>query len=186
MYFIHFTFGLLFSLNVVRYPQKSLRLTEMLYFILSIHSSYLCILPFQVSFQLNLLYSRWEKVNTKVWFYNTEHHFSSWGISMNWLRSCYNNTVKFYKYCKISNIRHTKFQNLNDSRFIMLLSLPNPFKLIVKLRMKMWLEQHRHDPTTSEWSTILLPTKVHLILEVWQYLSSITYVTCVNVRYGVF
>ena len=24
-------------------------------------------------------------------------------------------------------------------------------------------------PTTSEWSTILLPTKVHLILEVWQY-----------------
>ena len=24
-------------------------------------------------------------------------------------------------------------------------------------------------PTTSEWSTILLPTKVWLILEVWQY-----------------
>ena len=24
-------------------------------------------------------------------------------------------------------------------------------------------------PTTSEWSTILLPTKVHSILEVWQY-----------------
>ena len=28
-------------------------------------------------------------------------------------------------------------------------------------------------PTTSEWSTILLPTKVQLILEVWQYVTSL-------------
>ena len=28
-------------------------------------------------------------------------------------------------------------------------------------------------PTTSEWSTILLPTKEQLILEVWQYVTSL-------------
>ena len=27
-------------------------------------------------------------------------------------------------------------------------------------------------PTTSEWSTILLPTKVHLVLETWRYFIS--------------
>ena len=36
-------------------------------------------------------------------------------------------------------------------------------------------------PTTSEWSTILLPTKVQLILEVWQYnlfrISMVTLIT---------
>ena len=40
-------------------------------------------------------------------------------------------------YCKISNIRHTKFQNLNVSHLILQLSLPNPFKPGVKWIMKM-------------------------------------------------
>ena len=40
-------------------------------------------------------------------------------------------------YRKISNISCTKFQNLNDSRFISQLSVPNPLKPGVKLRMKM-------------------------------------------------
>ena len=40
-------------------------------------------------------------------------------------------------YRKISNIRHTKSQNLNDSRLVLLLSLPNPLKPSVKSRMKM-------------------------------------------------
>ena len=42
--------------------------------------------------------------------------------------------------CKISNysnIRRTKFQPLNYSRFILQLSLPNPLKPGVKLRMKL-------------------------------------------------
>ena len=40
-------------------------------------------------------------------------------------------------YRQISNIRHNKFQNLNLSRLILLLSLPNPLKQGIKLRMKM-------------------------------------------------
>ena len=73
-------------------------------------------------------------------------------------------------YRKISNISCTKSQNKNDSRLFLQLSLPNPLKPRVKLRMKMLLEQRRqaYAPTTSEWSTILLPTKGQLILEVWQ------------------
>ena len=41
------------------------------------------------------------------------------------------------KYLKVSNIRRTKPQNLNASRLILQLSLPNPLKPGVQLRMKM-------------------------------------------------
>ena len=40
-------------------------------------------------------------------------------------------------YRKVSNIRRTKSQNSNASRLILQLSLPNPLKPGVKLRMKM-------------------------------------------------
>ena len=40
-------------------------------------------------------------------------------------------------YSKIFNIRHTKLPNLNVSRLVMRLSLPNPMKPVVKSRMKM-------------------------------------------------
>ena len=40
-------------------------------------------------------------------------------------------------YRKISNIRHTHNQNLNDSRLIMQLPFPNALKPGVKSRMKM-------------------------------------------------
>ena len=40
-------------------------------------------------------------------------------------------------YRKVSNIRRTKSQNLNASRLILQLPLPNPLKPGVKLRMKM-------------------------------------------------
>ena len=43
----------------------------------------------------------------------------------------------YANYCKIFNIRRTKPQNLNDSRLILQLSLPNPLKPGVKSRMKM-------------------------------------------------
>ena len=46
-------------------------------------------------------------------------------------------------YREVSNIRRTKSQNLNASRLVLKLSLPNPLKPGVKLRMKMWLEQRR-------------------------------------------
>ena len=40
-------------------------------------------------------------------------------------------------YRKISNIRRTKFLNLNASRLVLSLSLPNPVKPCVRSRMKM-------------------------------------------------
>ena len=40
-------------------------------------------------------------------------------------------------YCEISNTRHTKSQNLNVSRLVLQLSLPNPLKPGVKSRMKL-------------------------------------------------
>ena len=46
-------------------------------------------------------------------------------------------------YCKICNISGTKSQNLNDSRLVLQLPLPNPLEPGVKFRMKMWLEQRR-------------------------------------------
>ena len=56
-------------------------------------------------------------------------------------------------YCQISNIGHTKFQNLNVSHLILQLSLPNPFE-------NENVAPVHALPNTSEWSTILLPTKV--------------------------
>ena len=40
-------------------------------------------------------------------------------------------------YRKVSNIRRTKSQNLNDSHLVLKSSLPNPLKPGVKSRMKM-------------------------------------------------
>ena len=40
-------------------------------------------------------------------------------------------------YRKVSNTRRTKSQNLDDSRLVLQLSLPNPSKSGVKSRMKM-------------------------------------------------
>ena len=40
-------------------------------------------------------------------------------------------------YRQFSNIRCTQFQNINGSRLVLQLTLPNPLKPGVKLRMKM-------------------------------------------------
>ena len=45
--------------------------------------------------------------------------------------------LQYFIYCKISNKRQAKSQNLNDSSLVLHLSLPNPLKPGVKLRMKM-------------------------------------------------
>ena len=44
---------------------------------------------------------------------------------------------KYKLYRKVSNIKRTKSQNLNDSRLVLQLSLPNRLKPGVKSRMKM-------------------------------------------------
>ena len=45
--------------------------------------------------------------------------------------------LNYLTYRKVSNIRHTKCQNLNDSRLVLQLSVPNPLKPSVKSIMKM-------------------------------------------------
>ena len=63
-----------------------------------------------------------------------------------------------------------KFENLNLSRIVWQLSLPNPLKPGVKSRMKMWVAQVDRWCSNYIWVIkILLSTKVRHILEVWQY-----------------
>ena len=76
-------------------------------------------------------------------------------------------------YRKISNIRPTQNQNLNDSRLIMQLPLPNPFKPYVENEDVVGAAPTGDTPTTSEWSTIVLPSKVRIILETWRYIAFI-------------
>ena len=47
------------------------------------------------------------------------------------------NNTPWHTYRKVSNISGIKFQNLNVSRLVVQLSLPNPMKPVVKSRMKM-------------------------------------------------
>ena len=69
-------------------------------------------------------------------------------------------------YRQISNIRRNYYQNLNVFRLVWKLPLPNLLKPGVN-----GAAPTGDAPTTAEWSTILLPTKVPLILEVWRYIS---------------
>ena len=48
-----------------------------------------------------------------------------------------------HAYRENSNISRTKSQNLNVSRLVLPLSVPNPLKPDVKSRMNMYLEQRR-------------------------------------------
>ena len=67
--------------------------------------------------------------NKIVWFlYGTFLLVNIWRVT-DGSSCCY--------YRQVSNIRRTKSQNLNDSRTVLRLSLPNPLKPDVKSRMKM-------------------------------------------------
>ena len=49
-----------------------------------------------------------------------------------------------YSAChQTTSLSHTESQNLNVSRLVLQLSLPNPLKPGVKLRIKLKFEQHR-------------------------------------------
>ena len=75
-------------------------------------------------------------------------------------------------YRQVSNISRTKIQNLNVSRRVLLLSLCNILKPGVKFENEdvVGAAPPGDAPTKSEWSTIVLPTKVRLILEVLMYI----------------
>ena len=51
--------------------------------------------------------------------------------------SLHSYTHMYQEYCKVFNIRRTKYQNLNDSCLVLQLSVPNPLKPSVKSIMKM-------------------------------------------------
>ena len=74
--------------------------------------------------------------------------------------------VKHYR--KISNIRRTKSEKLSDCRLVLQLPLANPLKPGVENEDVVGAAPTGDAPTTSEWSTISLPTQVCLILEGWR------------------
>ena len=64
-------------------------------------------------------------------------------------------------HSKISNISRIKSQNLNDACLVLQLPLPSPLKPVLSRESR--AAPTGVAPTTSEWSTILLPTQVWLI-----------------------
>ena len=66
---------------------------------------------------------------------------------------------------KISNISASKSQNFNDSRIVLQLSLPSPLNT-VKNDDVVGALPTGDAPTSSKWSTSLLPNNPRLILEV--------------------
>ena len=75
-------------------------------------------------------------------------------------------TEQIMHYHQISNIRHTKSQNLNVSRLVFAQSIEA--RCQVENEDVVGAASTGDAPTTSEWSTILLPTKVRLILEIFR------------------
>ena len=73
------------------------------------------------------------------------------------------------RYCEISNIRRTKNPNLNVFRLAVAFAQSNEARCQVENEDVIGAAPTADAPTTSEWSTILLPTVVRLILETWQY-----------------
>ena len=63
-----------------------------------------------------------------------------------------------FKYCQTFSIRHTKSQHLSSEA-----------RCYLENAGVVGAAPIGDAPTTSEWSTILLPTKVRLELEVWRY-----------------
>ena len=64
----------------------------------------------------------------------------------------------WFCYYQTSNVSDTNSQNLNVSCLVMQLKLLNPLK------------PTGDAPTTSEWSTISLPTKACLTLDFWWFI----------------
>ena len=71
-------------------------------------------------------------------------------------------------YRQTYNISRTKFQKLNVSRLVLQLALLDPLMpdFIVENEDVVEVAPTGDATTTSEWSTILLPTNVRIILKV--------------------
>ena len=71
-------------------------------------------------------------------------------------------------YHQTSYISCTKSQNLNVSHLVVVFAQSIEARCKVENEDVVGAAPTGDAPTTSEWSTSLLPTKVHLILEVWE------------------
>ena len=73
-----------------------------------------------------------------------------------------------------SNTRPDKSQNSNASRLVLQLSLPNLWSQVLSRESEdvAGAAPTGDAPTTSEWSTTVLPIKVRLILEAWRLLNN--------------
>ena len=58
-------------------------------------------------------------------------------------------------YRQLSNIRRTQSQNINGSRLVLQLSLPNPLKPGVNLRMKMYISWSSADRQCSNYIWVI-------------------------------
>ena len=91
--------------------------------------------------------SRSHSANLVTWawmlFHFNDSQMTQWAIALTatvLTNKSWNNRVSApegLNYRKVSNIRRTKCQNLNDSRLVLQLSVPNPLKPSVKSIMKM-------------------------------------------------
>ena len=84
-----------------------------------------------------------------------------------------NNTFVSSRYCQTFDIRHTKSQYLNVSHLIFAVVFAQSIeaRCLVENEDVFGAAPTGVALTKSEWSTILLPTIVQLILEVWRYFS---------------
>ena len=70
-------------------------------------------------------------------------------------------------YRQTSNVKRTKFQNLNVFRLVLQLSL--------HIQLKPGVKPTGDAPITSEWSAVLLPTQVLFILDIWRCIYRVSY-----------
>ena len=100
------------------------------------------------------------------WMNNWYHWYSLWPSFTIWNQTSWKPLVQvmaYGTYCQISDICCNKYPNLNVSRLVLQLSLPSPLKLGFKSSEDVVGAAPTGDaPTTSEWSSILLPTKPFL------------------------
>ena len=96
-----------------------------------------------------------------------------------WSLAYFNEDRLHATYRQISNISHTNSPNLNVSRLALVWTI-HWSQVLIENEDVVGTAPTGDAPTTSEWSTILLPTKVRLILEILRYYNfSIAEVSCV-------
>ena len=120
-------------------------------------------MPSMCLFRLCSHWSCWWSGHHHILYHSTRYHCFCIAIATRGL-------FQYKDYCRISNIRCTESPNLNNSRLYLAVVSTQSIeaRCYVENEDVFGAAPTGAAPTTSEWSTILLPTKVCLILEVLQ------------------